>query len=470
MNKYKRLVGNSLIFTIGSFGSRLITFLMVPLYTHVLTTAEYGTVDLITTTVNLLLPFLTIELGKAALRFTIDNKNELDRNKIFSNINMHAIFLSIILILISPIIIKLGLFESYGFLFILLLIVKMFNELYSQYLRGLGLVRQFALNGILMTIVTVVSNLILLVYFNFKINGYISSMIIAAAFSNVFIFLCVSGYKRIKHFRIDLQLQKEMLAFSLPIVPSSAMWWIINGSTRYFVAFYVGASANGLYAVASKVPSIISLVANIFTQAWQLSSFEEYDSDDRKSFYSNIFNLYWLVLLVGASFIVVIIKPLISIVVADSYFLSWQIVPFLLLGVVFESLSGFYGTIYQASKQTKGTFITSVFAGISSILVSMILVPYLGAIGAGISTAFSFFVMFFLRIFDTRKYVKIDINIPQLIGSIICYLIQVVLLFILTGPQLYIIELILFFIIIFINYKPIFGLITLLKSFILRKL
>lgn len=440
MNKYRKLMSNSLIFTIGSFGSKIITFLMVPLYTHLLTTSEYGTVDLMISTANLITPLLTLELGQAALRFTIESNDENFRNKIFSNISIHAGIVSTLIFLLLPIILHYNFFESYGFLFSVYLVVSLINTLFSQYIRGIGLVKNFAINGVLVTIITVVSNLILLIIFDLKVNGYIISLILATLISNLYLFSSMSGSKRLNNFNPDIKLAKDMVRFSMPIIPNSAMWWIINGSTRYFILFFVGETGNGLYAVANKIPTIISMFTNIFSQAWQLSSFEEFNSNDRNIFYSKIFDIYSSSLFLISSAILIIVKPLLDVIVSDSFFLSWRAVPFLILAVVYESFSSFLGTNYTAAKTTKGSFYTSFVSGIISIITSILLIPLLGIVGASISSAISFMGMFVIRYFDTRKFIKISLDLKKFIFMNILLFIQIIVLFLFDNIILILLE------------------------------
>lgn len=463
MNRYKKLVNNSIIFTVGNFGSRLISFLMVPLYTHLLSTSEYGTVDLMNTSIGFLIPLLTLELGQAALRFSIDAKDKLDQNKIFSNISTHVLIVTILALLGLPILNYLNIFENYGAMFIVLLILRVTNNIYSQYTRGVGLVKEYALNGILMTLVTVISNIILLVYLDFKVEGYILSLIFAALASNIYLLYASDGLTRIKMYNFDRGLLKEMLEFSVPIIPNSAMWWIINSSTRYFILYFIGAAGNGIYAVANKIPALISMVTGIFSQAWQLSSFEEYESDTKDEFYTKTFNIYSVFLFIAGSAILVILKPLLSILVEESFYISWQIAPLLIFAVIYQSFAQFLGTNYTAAKETKGTFSTSVYAGIISIISSVILIPIMGLVGAGLSSAISLFAMFFIRLIDTRKYVRIELNKTTFILSNFIFAIQTFTLFIVDGIVLFVLELFLFLLLLYIN-KGI--LLSLLKVFI----
>lgn len=464
MNKYKRLINNSLVFTIGSFGSKLITFLMVPLYTHVLTTAEYGTVDLMTTTINFLIPLTTLELGQAALRFAVDARNEIEKNKLYSNIIVYSVFITGIIILITPLIIYFNLFDNFSVLFTLLLISNTINNILAQYVRGVGLVKQYAFNGILTTIIVVFSNLFFLIVLKFKVEGYINSLIISSVLSNLYLLTVLNIDKTTKGLTPDKNLLKDMLKFSLPIIPNSAMWWTISGSTRYFILYFVGTSGNGLFAVANKLPSIISMLTGIFSQAWQLSSFEEFESEDRDTFYSRIFNIYWVFLFIAGSAILVILKPLLKIVVEESYYLSWQVVPLLILAVIYQSFSAFLGTNYTAAKQTKGTFYTSVYGGIISLISSFMFVPLFGVIGAGVSSALSFFGMFLVRLYDTRKFIIIKVDIKPFVLSNLIFILQTLILFLLSDFQLFITQVILIVLMMIINKNTIQSIIKMLYS------
>lgn len=451
MDKYKKLLNNSIILIIGNFGSKLISLFMVPLYTNVLTTSEYGSVDIIITTIGLLVPFLSLALGHAAIRLSIEVSTIDEEQRIYSNITNHGIIASILVLGISPVILKTQVFNELGVYFILLLILNLFNDLYSQFVRGIGLVKNYAVNGIIMTFITVTANIILLLVFDYGLEGYVLSLILATLVSNLYLLFSISKKISVIPKYQDMKLYESMLRFSIPIIPNTVMWWLINGSTRYFLLFFVGISGNGLFAVANKIPSIISMFTNIFMQAWQLSSFEEYNSKDKDAYFSTIFNGYSSLLFILGSGILLFLKPVLKVLVEDSFYESWTIIPFLIIAVIYQSFSGFLGTNYTASKNTRGTFTTSVYGGIVSIISSLIFIPMFGVVGAGLSSALSFISMFIFRVIDTRKYVVIKINKNTFISNNLIIVIQALILFIFDGWGLYFGQLLLFVLQVFVN-------------------
>lgn len=456
MKKYKKLMSNSIIFFMGNFGSRLINFFMVPLYTSILVTSEYGIMDLMITTIGLLIPIITLELGQAILRFSIEDNSQENLKKIHDTFIIYLLFLIILIPALYPIASYYQFFNEYTFYFVLMLLVSLINTLYSSFVRGIGRVKEFAFNGILTTIISVSCNLLFLVKFKWGIDGYLLAYIIANTISSVYLIFIANSKVSIKKPVFDAELFKSMTFFSIPLIPNSAIWWLINGSTRYIIIYFMGASANGLFAVANKIPTILSIITSIFSQAWQLSSFEEYESRNEDKFFSTVFSIYSSILFLSSSFILVILHDFMSFFVNNTYYDSWTVVPFLLLGVVYQSFSSFLGTNYTAAKKTKGVFTTTLIGGIISVLTCIILVPIFGIIGAGIAVYMSFFSIFIIRILDTRKFIILDINKVIFISANIILLAQIFVLFVFEGILLYIFNILLFlalFFISFIEYK-----------------
>jgi O-antigen/teichoic acid export membrane protein len=209
---------------------------------------------------------------------------------------------------------------------------------------------------------------------------------------------------------LEWQFIHKLLIYSIPLIPNAFAWWINNASSRYFILYFIGVSANGLYAVANKIPSLLSVLNSIFFQSWQMSAVEEYSSENREAFYSNVFRMYLEMLFLATAAILFIVKPMMSLVVSKQFYVSWKLVPFLLLTVVYSSVSGFLGTNYIAAKKTTGIFVTTVLGAVLNIMFNMIFIPQMGINGAGLSSMLSFLVIFVIRYFDTKKITRIKID------------------------------------------------------------
>ena len=276
-NKYGFLAKNTIIFTISSFGSKLLTFLMVPFYTNVLTKSEYGTADLITTSSNLLIFVVTLCIADAVLRFAIDNRDR--RNGIFK---FGLKIISLGNLLFGLLLLTVMLFNPLGWsvnLYLFLFFTILFNalnQLVSSYLRAIDRIVSVAIMGILVTVVTIGCNLLFLIVFKFGVSGYLSSFIIGFAVSTIYGFgVIFKNDKNSLEGVCDKQTKVQMLRYSIPLILNGLAWWMNSSLDRYFITYYRGVEDNGLYAVAAKIPTILIVVSQIFNQAWNISAIKE---------------------------------------------------------------------------------------------------------------------------------------------------------------------------------------------------
>ena len=462
MNSYKKLINNSIIFAVGTLGSKVVSFLLVPLYTYYLSTVEYGTVDLVITTVNMLIPIVSVSAYEAVLRFTMDKNEEPD--VILSNSLLIALGGFLIAILFYPVLNYFGVLNGNLIYLYLILIAQMVERILAQYTRALGKIKLFAANGILLTFSTGILNIIFLVFLNLEVLGYYWALILSYTISATFLLIASRAYSDFRVSNINKPKLKVLLDYALPLIPNSLMWWLINASSRYFITWFISVGANGLFAVASRIPSLLNIVYQVFNQAWQLSAIEEYESNNKSTFYSNIFEILYVLMFLATSAMILIVKPMFSYLFASDYYTAWRIVPYLLLGAVFSSFSSYLGSNYVAAKQTKGVFKTSVYGGIISLLFNITLIPTLGIVGAGLSSMISFYVTFLIRYHDTQQFIQMAIDWKKFYINIGLIFAQVALLY--SGIGIYlelVIGIILLLAQLFINQKPI---LTILKMFL----
>lgn len=400
MGKYKKLAANSLIFALANFGSKLLLLIFVPFYTHVLGTEEYGTVDTLTTTVSLLLPIFSLVLHEAVLRFSMEA--EIKKQCVITN-GTFGFVISLMISLISYLFFyKINSMRAYWLLFYIILNSENLNCLLRQYARGIGRVKLFAVNGILNTFILVISNLFFLLWFKLGIVGYLLSMAVSYILCDALLIVKLNICDNVKKEYFNSNILKKMLIYCIPLIPNVVMWWIMNASDRYVIAFFLGLGANGIYAVACKVPSIINTLQQIFMQAWQLSAIEESKNSDE--FYNNIYEGLSIVLFLAASGVLIIVKPLLSLVISSNYENVWKYVPWLLIAAVYSGLASFLGTNYIVSMKTGGVLITSAISAGVNIILNIMLTPLIGINGPAFATAVSFFTLWLVRCRSTRDY------------------------------------------------------------------
>lgn len=413
MNAYKKLGRNTLIFTIGNIGSSLITFIMLPIYTNFLSTNEYGIIDFITVTLNFLLPILTLNIAEAILRFGID-KN-YNNKKVFTTAIYIFIGIAIIIYPIFFILFKNSNLSINSELAIFIIINVCLYPIFQQFTRAIGKVKIYAISDILYTLIFAIFNIIFIVNYKMGIKGYFVAFLLAKLIVNIFLIIFSKLYKFFSFNSYDKIYAKSFIKYSIPLIPNSLSWWIVNLSDRYALLYFCGGSILGVYSVANKIPTILSTLYGIFSKAWQVSSFEEYDNDKKEVFYSSVMKYLFIFMTLIAMIMIIFIDFIADIFIGDSFYEAIVYIPILIIAFVFSAYSSFLGTIYTASKNTNEILKTTIFSAIINIIINIIFIPLFGPMIAAWSTLISYLSLFIYRLLDVRKYVKIKFSKLNLI-------------------------------------------------------
>lgn len=438
--------------TLSNFATKLLSFFLVPLYTNVLTTTEYGTYDLFYTTVSVLVPILTLNIQESVLRFALEKKYDRDALVTIA-VRYFLVGCGILLmvLLINNIFDINALGKEYAVFIFLMFFSQALSGIVLSYTRGIDKISEMSISSVVGSVITIGCNILFLVYFRWGLDGYFLANIIGPLLQSLFLLFSTHFFKKV-HLRKKYTLEKkEMLHYSRPLIANSIAWWINNASDRYVVIFFCGLAQNGIYSVASKIPSILNIVQTIFNQAWTLSAVKDFDPEDRNGFFANTYKAYNCLMVILCSAIIVSDKILASFLYAKDFFMAWEYVPWLTIAIVFGALSGYIGGFFSAVKDSKIFAQSTVVGALLNIVLNIMFTPFIGPLGAAIATTISYFVVWGIRYWKSRHIIKLKIH---LIRDIITYLLLVVqavaLLIIMNNCLLYIIEGCLFLLIIFL--------------------
>ena len=211
----------------------------------------------------------------------------------------------------------------------------------------------------------------------------------------------------------DDELKKEMVKYSKPLMLNSIGWWVNSASDRYTVTYICGAEANGVYSIAYKIPSILSIFQSIFNQAWGISAVKEFDKDDKDGYFAKAYSFYNMLMIFVCSFLIMFTKLLAKLLYKNEFYLAWKYVPFLVFSVVFGAMSGFLGGVFSAVKKSNILGRTTILGATLNLILNIIMVWYIGPVGAAIATFISYFVVWSIRIFAVRKYINLKLKIKK---------------------------------------------------------
>lgn len=408
-NASARLAKNTVIYMIGNLGSKILQVLILPLLTAVLLTEEYGYYDLIVTTINLITPIATLQLVEAMFRYLFGGSEEEKRVTI-SSVTAALVVGMTILAAVIALIQMFGIDLKYPFLIYLNYITNILFDYMQKIARCQQRNSLVAVSGVINTSVMLAVEAMALLVFKMRVDG----MLLANCVSYFVAVLYLEYKLRIEEYlsiaAVNVKRVKELLKYSLPLVPNSVCWWVVSACDRYVISFFLSISANGIYSIAGKFSQMLTMITSVFQMAWQESSIIESDKATRDEFYTKTFDSYMRFLLSGYVVLLPIIRLAMPFLVAEEYRIGYLYNPLLLLGAVFSAFSQFYGSAYLAFKKTGGALSTTIIAAIINVTVGACLISKIGLYAPALGTTCAFLAQWLLRANQMKDCFRVKIN------------------------------------------------------------
>ena len=436
MNKnIKGLISNLGIFTIANFTTKILNFLILPLYTSFLTTEEYGTIDLVSTLIQLLFPIFTLAISDAVMRFGISEKDE--QFQIF-HIGINQVLIGIIpMFLVSFAYIFISKNYLLGFFLFFIYVVEGFNTLFSNFAKAIDKTKEMAIISTCISAVILGSNVLFVAILKIGIKGYFCSILVGNCIGLLMYIHFCDLVKYLKCIKInnDNNLKKKMLKYSIPLIPNAVFWWINSSLDRWTLTIISGVSIVGLYAVANKLPTIISTIGSIFSQAWNLSLLQT-KKDEQKIFFEKTYSYYNDLMFCCTIGIITFCKIFAGFGFAGEFYIAWKLVPLLSAGVFYNSLNSVLGSLFTVNKDTRIIFSTTLIGSIFNCILNVPLTIIWNAYGAAIATLISYIAVYIIRTARIWKLYDIKTDIK---GAIIKFLIILLMSCIAIGDSIWII-------------------------------
>lgn len=425
MSKGKQLAKNTLIILLGKICTQFISFLLLPLYTSVLVSSEFGVVDLIITYIGLLVPIVTLQLESALFRYLIDEReNENEKENIITN----ALFSVIIQMILALILFKFVLIfinVNYQYYIVVMIISTIISNILLQIARGLGDNIGYSIGSVIAGGITIILNVILLLVLHLGPIGIFLSNIVANIVCAIFIFIRTNTLKYINSKYICKKTINKLLNYSIPLVSNGIIWWIMNVSDRSIITIFLGASANGIYAISNKFPGVFISIYNIFNMSWTESAALYINSEDRDEFFSNTISSMFKLFSSICLGIIACMPFIFPIMINKEYSDAYNYIPILMISTLFNVVVGLLSVIYVAKKLTKEISKTSFWSGGINICINLVLIKYIGIYAAAISTLISFMSMAIYRYINVQKYVKVKLDKKLIVQTIVIFSISI---------------------------------------------
>lgn len=406
MKQTKKLWQDTLLYSIAHFGTSLLAFIMLPIYTAYFSPQAFGTWDLFLTTITLLMPLVSFELNSATYRWLLQTSDKLEQAKIIS-----TGFFALLRHMISSALLAIILFLFIDFPFqwqaLILLQSMLFFSFLQQCVRGLQLNRLFASMSIMHSIVTIS----FMIYFIFQLELGVVAFFYAQIIASITVSLFTWMKSKFSQFIIYRQYTSSLLSdfytYAWPIIPATASWWIMTMSDRWFISAFLGLTSNGIYAIALKVPALLLMMNTVFSLAWKDSAIMYYDDANKDAYFTTVFTHYFRFLTTTVIVLILLAKPLIVLFIDSAYEAAWQYSGILLIATLFHAFSLFWSAGFHGAKKTTPIFRSSVIGAGVNIVGNFLLIPLFGLYGIAMATMIAFIVTWVMRVKAAEKLFKV---------------------------------------------------------------
>lgn len=418
MSKAKELLKNTAIVSMGKIATQFISFFLLPIYTAVLTSEEYGVVDLLNTLTSLFLPIVTLQIEQGVFRYLIDCREEKEKQVKVITSAMRFMLIQAILYIVLLGCASSFINNSYKYFLAGNLLVSMFSSVLLQICRGLGDNKRYAFGSFITGVTTVLLNVLFIVVFHFGAYGMLGATLIANLLCVIYLWLGKRIYQYIKPKEYEAKLLKEMVYYSIPLVPNMVSWWVVDASDRTIISWLLGIGKNGIYSAANKFTSVFTSLYSVFNLTWTEAAAVNINSPDKDEFFSKILDVTLRFFGSLALGIIAFMPFAFPILINEKFAEAYNQIPILMIGSMFNILVSFIGSIYVAKKITKEIAKTSIFAAIINITINLVFIRLIGLYAASISTLIAYLSMFLYRYQDSKKYVTLSVNKKMIISMI----------------------------------------------------
>ncbi|MDO5702494.1 MAG: oligosaccharide flippase family protein, partial [Lachnospiraceae bacterium] len=404
MSREAELVKNTTVLSIGRFLPKLCAFVTLPILTACLTKAEYGTYDLIATLVMLVIPIATLQIQSAAFRFLIDVRGDREASsEIISNIFVVTIPVTVV----ASFVIQFFFRDFDAPVRILITCYFLLDTVYltlGQICRGLGKNRTYSIAAILLAVVYTICIVIAVYAAKGGLTGVLASLCVSQLAGITYLAMRTDLIGMLSPSKISGAKIRELLAYSWPMVPNNLSTWVLKLSDRLVITYFLGIEANAVYAVANKIPNMLSIAQSVMVMAWHENASVAAKDKDASEYYAKMLDKVFSFMFGCTALLIAATPILFVLLIRGDYDDAYCQMPVLILAMFFFVMSSYFGGIYIAHKKTVNVGISTMVAAGINLLIDLCFVNVIGIWAGSISTLTAYVVLYYYRMFNSRSF------------------------------------------------------------------
>jgi O-antigen/teichoic acid export membrane protein len=394
----RKTFGHAGIYTVGVVLNRAVSFLMLPIYTRYLTPENYGVLELLELTVDVVSIVVGVGILNGFSKFYYDCTTEEEQKTLVSTIFLLVTSFYLVGSLCgaaASVSLSGVLFgsEKYSRLVLISFVNLFFMILFyanTYYLRTQQKSVAFVVISSINLVLKLSLNLLFVVWFEMGVLGVLISSFIS--FFLISTCMTIYTFSRIG-FRFSRPTAVRLMKFGAPFILSGFAAFTNTYADRFFLKHYGGLADVGLYSLAYKFGFLLMMFpVNPLMNIWLVQRFELMRKDGYEEVFNRVLTWFCIITLSVGLVVALMVKDVLRVMSAPAYWSAWSIVPVILLAYFFQACTDFFNFgIYQSGK-TKHVAYGTLLAAVATIGLSFLLIPRYGIWGAAWTTLIAFSV------------------------------------------------------------------------------
>lgn len=386
----RRVFGHSVVYGSADVAIQAVNFLLLPIYTRVLSPVEYGALALLLVLEAFLKPVYRLGLGTSFVRFYYDYTDERSRQTLAGTI--------VILLLGAGVVLLAILLAAAGDLTALVIgssdyvrafaLLALNLALTSFFLVPFGILRVQERSTTLASITfarssgTLIVRLVLVVGLGLGVLGIMLADVIV---SLVLLLALASRIRAAVAARFSRAMAREVLRFGLPQLPQALLHQAMAMSDRFILALYLPLEQVGVYLIGTSIASLIKLYPVAFRTAWMPFAFDRMTRPDAPRLFAKLATYAFAVLTFSTLGMVALAESLVTLMTPAEFHAAVTVVPLLALGMAIQTTMNFVGTSVEVSKRTHLYPLATAVGAVIAVGGQFILIPRFGIVGAAVA-------------------------------------------------------------------------------------
>lgn len=409
------------IYGLSNILNRIVSFVLLPLYTRYLDPSDYGVMDLLYFTTAFIGIVLEMGINTALSRFYFDSEDQKERNKVvtsaFYGFGIGSTIIILVLIAFAkPLTGMIFDGTEYSNLMILALAglgLDMYIKVAFTYIR----VRMRSFTMMSVSVARLVMQLSMNIYFIVELDMGVKGILLSTVIANSALFLFLIPYTlRETGIKFSKDKFKEMFIFGLPLIPSNFLAYIVNVSDRYFVNHFSGLNLTGLYTLGYRFGILINeFVGAPFGKIWIPRRYEMYMRGDSERIFAKIFTYFTTLLFFVGMGISIATRDVIKIMADPAYWDAYKVVPIITLSYILSNFQMHFNIGIMIKKKTKYILYINIVTASLNLVLNYFMIKNYDMFGAAYATLISFAAKVALVYILSNRLIKIVIEWGRLL-------------------------------------------------------